>query len=220
MPLPMVHFAVAKELLPEGFDKSQQAEYYLGAIAPDGIHMRGNPSPDAKPVSHLRVLEDGSTLEPTSPVWRKRILSFVPDKTASDYALKLGYVVHLLTDYCWTDGFYHAFYTARYAKDAAPTKNERMAYYNDTDLLDDELYRQSWREEIWKLLPMAQGADFSPLCSREEMLLWRDRTLIWFDKLDLSGYDEQKYIFMEDLDVFCKNAADAITRDLKSLDIS
>lgn len=215
MPLPMVHFAVARELVPQEFIREQKAEYFLGAIAPDGIHMREKAQPDAKPVSHLRILPDGRQIGPTDFTWKNHILAFLPDKADPGYALRLGYVVHLLTDFYWTDLFYHAFYTARYAADASPTKDERMAYYNDTDLLDDELYNQPWRAQIWELLTEAKGLDLSPLCSRDEMLLWRDRTLTWFDKLDLSGYDKQKYVFMEDLESFFKTAVAHIAEDLK-----
>lgn len=64
MPLPMVHLAVAHNILPN-IDIAKPDMFYLGAISPDAIHMREGSTRQDKIRTHLRSQDN--------EVWRKEL---------------------------------------------------------------------------------------------------------------------------------------------------
>ena len=178
MPLPMVHISVAALLEKRGtVTVADRAAYYLGSIAPDAIHMRKDPAPDAKIISHLgaRKPENIGLVS----VFRNDFPKYEAAGASPDFLM--GYLVHVLTDLYWKQEFYDGF-VARYEADPAPAQDVKTAYYNDTDVADIRLYHtHPDREEIWALLGTAKGDDLAGLITGEEADLWNRRTLDWYD---------------------------------------
>ena len=144
MPLPMVHLGTAHGMIEEGLLHIRDfPAFYLGSIAPDGVHMRKDPGPEAKVVSHLGTRH---TSDLTS------VAMFLQRHTGRENAdFFLGYAVHVLTDAYWNELVYGP-YTARYGADPSPVQTVRQAYYSDTDQIDLLLYRElPWRERVWEL---------------------------------------------------------------------
>ena len=135
MPLPMVHLLVAESLKSENIKKT--AEYYLGAISPDAVHMREDYKREHKTASHFAIKNVG-TAEKLAEFLE--ILNGTQEKDRKDF-LK-GYLVHILTDKLWLDTLYKDIYLKNYQLEKAPLQDERMAYYNDTDQIDYMLYEK------------------------------------------------------------------------------
>lgn len=205
MPLPMVHISVAA-LLEERGDVSvtDRAAYYLGSIAPDGIHMRKDPAPDAKIISHLSARSPENIGNVT--VFCEKFPEYEANGVSRDYLT--GYMVHVLTDIYWKQEFYDGF-VERYNADPAPVQEVRTAYYNDTDVADIRLYHSHpKREEVWALLRTAKGDDLPGLLTGEEADLWNARTLDWYDVP--REYLPVRYATEESIRAFIESAAKLI----------
>ena len=198
MPLPMVHLATARLACgPLGI--RDQPAYYLGSIAPDGIHMREGCTPQDKDRSHL------GTRSSHDPAPVGGFLKRLPEFENRDYAL--GYAVHILTDVFWITGLMRDFERSYYA-DPAPALDRRAAYYSDTDQLDLLLYRTlPGRAELWRELEGAKGVDLPGLLPGKAACLWKERTLSWYE--NLGEYPEPvRYLTEGELRAFLPEAAE------------
>ncbi|MBN1579870.1 MAG: hypothetical protein JXA89_04145 [Anaerolineae bacterium] len=172
MALPMVHLAVAHALVVICGYKSSPA-FYLGSIAPDAIHMRSDIAIGDKQMVHLH--KDGAT-----DLERLQQLVTVHLQGSGDAAFAEGYCVHLLTDHYWFGEFVGPWRTR--LGDNIPRHERRTLYYNECDKIDLDLYDQlPWRQDVWDLLQSAQADDFEGLLLQNEIELWRDRVLHWYD---------------------------------------
>lgn len=227
MALPMVHLAVARNVYnscPNLIPKDTLAEYYLGSIAPDGVHKRDTYTRYDKDVSHVKKLFDGSIdfnivkIEPER--WKSNILSvYANSADIHQKAFNLGCTVHLLTDfYNVVDLF--PLRDKNYSMDKNPTKDISMAYYNDTDIADLHIYQNApWVSEVWDLLKSAKTYDMyfdrDIVLKADEADFWRNRTLSFIDNLDFSNYDPQKYITDDMIEDFISTTSKKILEDLK-----
>lgn len=155
MPLPMVHLGTAHGIIENSLLPVRDLPaFYLGSIAPDGVHMRANPGPEAKVISHLGTRHT-SDLTPVVSFLQRCAGAENPD-------FFLGYAAHVLTDAYWNEQVYGP-YTARYSEAPSPVQTVRQAYYGDTDQIDLLLYRElPWREEVWAYLKQARGQKYFP----------------------------------------------------------
>lgn len=174
MALPMVHLGAAQAALKE-LNIQNPASYYLGSIAPDGVHMLEGCTPEDKDRSHL------GTRSSHDPKAVEDFLKHLPDFADRDYAL--GYAVHILTDLLWA-GPLMAEFKRRYEEDPAPVLDKKKAYYNDTDQIDLQLYETlPGRKEIWRELERAKAIDLPGALPGEAADLWNRRTLVWYENL-------------------------------------
>ncbi|MBE6570497.1 MAG: hypothetical protein E7658_09825 [Ruminococcaceae bacterium] len=186
MPCPMVHLGVAKQLC-EKVKIENLSSFYLGTIAPDGIFTRPNFTREEKRINHLIPEDRERTIEDIL-LWLKDHLQF-PDKS-----FILGYAVHVLTDQIFNQYVYPVF-CARYDSDNSPVQNRQWAFYNDTDIVDFELYTaMEWRDEVWKHLENSNGIDVQEYLSAEEANSWCYRTLHWYDSGKSEHSHPVKYI--------------------------
>lgn len=202
MALPMVHletaYLAANELKP-----SDMAAYLLGAIAPDGVHMRSSYSGEMKQESHYGL--HGKT-DLTDDEIAQKLLDL---GAKSDYFL--GYAVHLYTDLLWYRRVYLFGDGRRYCKPDGSRDSER--YYAETDKLDLWLYDISPRRaEMWKLLEQAHGEDLEVLPAVEAEA-WRDRTLPWYEqhRERIDALTEPLKLTKEEILEFSKTAAKCCT---------
>lgn len=173
MALPMVHLGAA-EAAREQLKIQNLPAYYLGAIAPDGVHMLEGYTSEVKDRSHLGTRRSCDT----GPV--AAFLQRLPEFADQDYAL--GYAVHILTDIAWKGSVYAEF-RQRYQADLSPALERSKAYYSDTDQIDLELYR-TWeeRERIWQALRPAQACELPDILPKQAAELWNARTLEWYSE--------------------------------------
>ena len=177
MPLPMVHLCVAHQAA-QGSALQDKGEYYLGAIAPDAVHMRPEYVPEYKHISHLR--EDLRT--PLSVRARRALALWQQEKEGANRDFYTGYCLHLFTDIWWLNDFYFPVFRQEYDADRQAVQDVKRAYYNDCDQLDIRLYDEySDRPAIWQALAEATVVAVGERVSAQEVALWRDRTLNWHD---------------------------------------
>lgn len=171
--MPMVHLGAA-EAARKHVEIHSLPSYYLGAIAPDGVHMLEGYTSQMKDQSHLGTRRSCGT-EPVTEFLRR-----LPEFGDRDYAL--GYAVHILTDIEWKDSFLGEF-RRRYQADPSPLQERDKAYYNDADQIDLELYR-TWekREEVWQALESAGGCELPGILPQKAAQLWNTRTLNWYSE--------------------------------------
>lgn len=171
MALPMVHLETAA-FARERLAIQNLPSYYLGAIAPDGVHMLEGYTSEAKSRSHLGTRGGG-----TEPV--AGFLGRLSEFSNRDYAL--GYAVHVLTDIQWKGSVYAEF-RRRYQADPAPLLERSKAYYSDMDQIDLELYG-AWEERkaVWQALELAQACELPGILPKRAAELWNRRTLDWYD---------------------------------------
>lgn len=193
MPLPMVHLAVAVKLK-DRLRITDEGAFYLGAIAPDGIHMREGATPEDKIKSHMGMR--GTRYENEM---NAKILLGQGDFLA-------GYAVHLVTDMYWHQEVFNAFYQKFKAR--FPDENHRSAYYNDCDRIDLQLYREEpWVAEVYAALSRAHGEDAMDLLTAEEVEKWRLRQLHWFEQ-DFSHLKPAEYITRAQIDAYIDYAVE------------
>ena len=169
MPLPMVHLAIAT-----GVSAKPSAEFLLGALAPDAIHMRPGTSRRDKNATHIVV---DAREWPEAPV--RRWLAGYRNSPAPLRELARGYAMHVLCDRLWGRTVFQSFRRAVSALDEASL---RALYYRETDQIDMDLYRTvPWREKVWRLLAEARAYDVAGLLTAGEIDAWRQRTLKWYD---------------------------------------
>ena len=89
-----------------------------------------------------------------------------------------------------------------------------MAYYNDTDILDQIIYNESdWRKDVWENLNKSNSVDFFNYLSKEEINLWKERTLHWFDEGVSKHKNPIKYISKNDILDFVSSCTNLIIKE-------
>jgi len=198
MPLPMVHLTVAVRMLPE----LGQPEFLLGNLAPDAIHMRPGSTSEDKRRVHLH-----QSSAPLGGDGREAVGALL-DAWGSDGSispLRLGCVCHLLTDGLWRQRVYARFLTRL----PAGLEKERIArvYYRETDEIDRLIHESApWRPEVWRLLSEALCDDIPGIVAGEEIDLWRERTLRWFETLPPAAAPLE-YLSPAEVDAFATETA-------------
>lgn len=210
MPLPMIHLGVAVKL---NIPITKSAEFYLGNIAPDAVHMRNGFVHEDKTRSHCNA-RNINAIDELLP-----LCGMIEGSIGAKREFLFGYLVHILTDIFWSDSVLMVF-KERYYSDPEPVQDRRMTYYNDTDQLDFEFYnRLDWRENVWSMLASAQGFDVAGAVSKEEVTLWRDRTLDWYSRGQSQHGNPVKYITYDELEEFTDYAAQKCEEYIKEKDL-
>lgn len=202
MPLPMVHLGVAKQLS-EKMNIEDLPNFYLGSIAPDGIFTREGFTREQKWKNHL--IPEGRPRTVTD------ILDFLKEhRNSLDKSFILGYTIHILTDQLYNESVYKV-YLERYDSDPSPVQDKKWAYYNDTDIVDFELFaKEEWRAEVWEYLEESRGLTVEGYITAGEAEAWRDRTLHWYDNGKSEHKNPVRYITYEDETEFTNLAASEI----------
>ncbi|NMA35192.1 MAG: zinc dependent phospholipase C family protein [Clostridiaceae bacterium] len=203
MPLPMVHLCAAREYAGDKAALLNCPEFYLGCISPDAVHMRKNAGKQDKHVTHLHA--------ENSDQWKRNVIEFIrQNRSKVNYAFRLGYGIHILTDILWNETLYEKFRT-EYEKDIDPVQDVIWAYYNDTDQLDFELYKTfGWRGDVWMLLEKTEAPDIEGILGADEIDAWNKRTLHWYDSSESQHKFPVKYLSAEDIIGFAKTAGKQI----------
>lgn len=201
MPLPLVHLAVAHGIAQDRSAGAGSAleiapGLYLGAIAPDAIHMREGSTRDDKRRIHL--LES-----PCDARVRMERL----DRAAHDLAgtidrpLLVGWISHLAGDALWSHYMLEYFWSRQAANQ--PHESRRRVYYRETDKIEYRMYHQvPWRKEVWADLARAQAESVGDFLVAEEIAAWRDRYLRWHSEIGQEPEEEPAFFTMERTETF------------------
>ena len=216
MPLPMVHLNIAIELLESGFKTSDLSQFYLGIISPDAIHMRKDTISEDKRKTHLS--ENVKWIDINDTDFYELMLAFIKSNIDNvNHDFLWGYVLHIITDMHWSKIIYPEF-VEKYRKDTIAIQDERMAYYNDTDRLDQIIFNEcNWRNDVWEYLGIANCTNFLDILTGYEINLWKNRTLHWFDSGESQHKNPIKYILKTDIEEFIYTCNEKILRNIKKV---
>jgi len=201
----MVHLYIAKKLADMGLPMKHSAQFYLGSISPDAIHMRPNSDRPMKNNTHL-IPEGQKFGTVDEKEFTDHITGFInANKNSVNNDFLLGYGTHTLTDMYWSKLVYNPF-KEKYRMDKSPVQEERPAYYNDTDVIDLMLFDEcSWKDEVWQLLQNAACSDFLDILSAAEIKSWNERTLSWYGINKDKQHYPVKYITKPEADNFIRD---------------
>ncbi|MFF2886916.1 hypothetical protein [Paenibacillus sp. NPDC057967] len=217
MPLPMVHLSVARNIVEKGFKVVDLSQFYLGSISPDAIHMRSSSDKFAKRKTHLNPI-DQRRLNVNEIDYVKSLSGFIKEnQSKTDVDFLWGYCFHLLTDVYWIKRIYHKF-AENYKNDPSPVLDMDGAYYNDTEILDQMIFKESsWKVGVWQHLQAAKTSDFLDLLTAQEINLWKERTLKWFVGGESKLNNPIRYFTKVDIEDFILACSESIRNDISSI---
>lgn len=161
MAFPMVHLMAAERWAQTHEEYLNCPEYYLGAISPDAVHIRDHDDKSHKNEIHLNNWLRSHPDEVLA-YWREHHTPF-----------DIGYGIHVLTDGQWVP---------RYRKDfpgiVKPDGSVRTdIYYNDTYVVDFQLYRENGAgERLFGFVEKGKAPTDHPLLGYYEFDEWRKET--------------------------------------------
>lgn len=204
MPFPMIHMEVAR-LVKAKCGIGNTAQYYLGTIAPDAVHIRAGMSGEDKKAAHLCT--DGAAWgEVTDNAgWRDNVLDFLRTNTAGDRDFLLGYCVHILTDIYWNEKVYMPF--KRHYK--GPVKDMRSVYRDDCLHMESSLCGLcDWRDVMHAYLENAKGMAICNI-GADEVDAWSREECRFFDSMPVPD-GGPRYITLADGLDFIRDAGERI----------
>lgn len=174
MSFQMIHMEIAYRILKEFSQIQNQAEFILGSVAPDCVHMNLNYDIEMKIKSHM--FEGCGEWSNTQDYqrWHDNIKNFLAKavlerKNEREYIdFALGLCVHCLTDFCndlkiWRN--LQGQYVSQLGFDEF-----RRAYYIEARGIDVWLYQNSINTcEIFKLLEKARTFDVQGIITKGDL---------------------------------------------------
>ena len=201
MAFQMIHMEVAYRLLNRIPQISNAAEFILGSVAPDSVHMNPNYNIDMKMKSHL--FEGCGKWSDTQDYqrWKRNIHHFCEMIAGKEDAYRdfcIGICVHCLTDY-WNDLKIWRKLQSKYI----PSMNIdtfREAYYPEARGIDQWLYQNSKNTKfIRKMLSEALAMDVEGITNKED--LERQRNHLLNTQYDVDRVDISKYQYLSANDI-------------------
>ena len=191
----MIHMEVAYRLLEQIPQIENAAEFVLGSVAPDSVHMNPTFDNGMKVKSHMFEGCEKWSVTQDYQRWRSNIKSVFCDvlaeKERTDYIdFGIGLCVHCLTEY-WND---IKIWKRLQKENIPPMKFEefRDAYYREARGIDSWLYQNSKNTEtIREMLSKAKPFDVEGLVRKEYVEQQRDHLLnVQYDvvTVDISEY--------------------------------
>ncbi len=167
MPSPILHLEVIFKLS-QVLQLPISSDLLLGSISPDAIHMRSNQTWTDKSLTHLYEVAD---VDFNEAINQAKILI-----QCESTEFKLGYLIHLYTDYLWREKMYTPFFLTR--KDQMERSKLHALYYRDMQRIDSMIFNQAkWLEVGIHRLKTAIPIPCYPLLSKAEVEAWRKKVL-------------------------------------------
>lgn len=204
MPFPMIHLRIGWNILNGTGEIKRPADFLLGVLAPDAVHVRAHYHSDMKRVSHLCVGDEKWGLITNDQEWQERVLRFLKDNRGSEHGdFLLGYCVHILTDIQNNRKVWTPF---RKVNQVVLDHGGGSLYHQESDKVDYGFYESfPYRKEICRLIEMADGLDLEPIIIGDEVNAmkahflnerYRNRQL-----MDTSG---NRYVLVEAMESFIR----------------
>lgn len=208
----MIHMEVAYRLLEQIPQIENAAEFVLGSVAPDSVHMNQAFDVNMKVISHM--FEGCGKWSDTQDYqrWRSNIksvfCSVLDAKERTDYRdFAIGLCVHCLTDY-WND----INIWKKLQKEYIPSmkfETFRELYYQEARGIDQWLYQNSKNtENIREMLLKAKSFDVEGLVKKAYIEQQREHLLnVQYDveAVDISNYRFLSAEIIEDFIDFVVN---------------
>ena len=217
----MIHMEIAYRLLEQIPQIENAAEFIMGSVAPDSVHMHPEYEVSMKIRSHM--FEGCGKWSDTQDYqrWERNISSifrkYCDEKEQIDYRdFVIGLCVHCLTDY-WNDIKIWRKLQKEYIP---PMKLEefRDAYYPEAQGIDKWLYQNSKNTEVIRaMISSAKAFDVDGLVDKE--LVEKQRSHLLNVQYDVDIVDISKYQFLS-ADIiadFIEFAVEEIAKTINSI---
>lgn len=211
MAFQMIHMEIAYRLLKRIPQIANPAEFILGSVAPDSVHMNPNYDINMKARSHL--FEGCGEWSDTQDYERwKRNIRFFCEKIIKKKACKdfgIGICVHCLTDY-WNDRKVWRTLQRKYIPPMT-VDTFKKAYYPEAQGIDVWLYQHSENTNtIRKMLSEACAVDIEGMINKDDLERQKNHLLNVQYKVDAVDISDYHYLSAEFLDDFLEFTVDAI----------
>lgn len=216
----MIHMEIAYRLLKNLPQIESPAEFILGSVAPDSVHMSPNYDVSKKVISHM-FERCGSWSDTQDYVrWKTNINGvfeniYLKSESREYRDFVLGLCVHCLTDY-WNDIKIWKRLQSEYVP---PMEFEvfRKAYYPEAQGIDQWLYQNSKNTKtIREMLMKAKVFDVNELVVKDNIEKQRSHLLnVQYDveTMDISNY---QFISAKDIAEFIDFVVDDIAKTIAS----
>ena len=196
MAFQMIHMEIAYRLLKRIPQISNAAEFILGSVAPDSVHMNPNYNVNMKVKSHM--FEGCGKWSDTQDYqrWKRNIHSFCETVIGKEHAYRdfgIGICVHCLTDY-WND---IKIWRNLQRKNIPPMNDNafKKAYYPEAQGIDLWLYQNSKNTSlIRKMLSEALAMDVDGIINKEDVE--RQRNHLLNTQYEVAMIDISKYHYL------------------------
>lgn len=218
MPFQMTHLHIAKniyKLFPEKINNLPQ--FYLGNIAPDGVHNREGYISDWKKASHLCVGDEPWGLISNNDEWIENVQKFLTKhRDSNDFYFILGYCCHILSD------IYNnvAVWTPFLRKNPDQWgKGYSGVYHQESEKVDKILFlRDENNDDFWVYLEKSRPIDLYDFISAEEIEKHKENLLYnWYKDKELPDISAHKLITLESINNFIEGATNFIVSKIASL---
>lgn len=194
MPWPMVHFAIASELI-----SKPSSELLLGSLAPDSIHVRTNLRTEKAKTHLMPETERFATDEELKEFFESNKKLAYSDSKFMQYLC--GYIAHIYTDRVWTFDIYPAY-------EVHP--NGRSMYTQDVTKLEFLILRNWNRANDWlSELNVGKAYDIGGLLE-SEVYLYREEKLGFLANSDNEPLGDLNILSMETMQEFIYKTALAL----------
>lgn len=199
MPSPIIHLEVIFNLC-QRMNYPIIADLLLGSISPDAIHMRENQTWQDKSKTHFYETADHDFDEAIQEAKKVVICS------SSEF--KLGYLIHLYTDYLWRERIYTPFFLAR--KDVMIREELHALYYKEMKAIDGHVLDcADWVNLVKFELSKVRISSCFPLLNHDEVQKWCDKVIEKDLNTEVTDY-ELKVFFTEDIQLFINHCSEEL----------
>ncbi|MGV2883671.1 zinc dependent phospholipase C family protein [Paenibacillus taichungensis] len=203
MPWPMVHFAIASELL-----SNPTPEFIVGSLAPDSIHVRTNERAE-KAKTHL-MPEAGrfATDEELRAFFNSNKKRAQSEPKFMQYLC--GYISHVYTDRVWTFEIYPAF---------EEHANGRSIYTEEVTKLEFIILRKgSDGHDLLNKLEAGKAFDLGGLLE-QEVYQYRKEKVDFLNNLEHEPLDDLNILSMEAIEEFIQTTAQRLRQLFTKWDV-
>lgn len=220
MSFQMIHMEIAYRLLNKLPQINNPAEFILGSVAPDSVHMSPSYDVSKKVVSHM--FEGCGPWSDTQDYkrWKSNIKNvfesvYIKSDIEERRDFVLGLCVHCLTDY-WNDVKIWKRLQGEYLP-SMEFEVFRNAYYPEAQGIDQWLYQNSKNTNIIReMLMKAKAFDVKELVAKDNIEKQRSHLLnvqYNVEMIDISSY---QFLSAEDIYEFIDFVVDDIEKTIKS----
>lgn len=203
MPWPMVHFAIASELL-----SNPTPEFIVGSLAPDSIHVRTNERAEKAKTHLMPETARFATDEELRAFFNSNKKRAQSDPKFMQYLC--GYIAHVYTDRVWTFEIYPA-----YEEHA----NGRSIYTEDVTKLEFTILRKrSDGHDLLNKLEAGKAFDLGGLLE-QEVYQYRKEKVDFLNNFENEPLDDLNILSMEAIEEFIQTTSQRLRQLFTKWDV-
>ena len=208
MAQPMMHLLIADKIYTKNCSSiCSYADFLLGSIAPDAVHVKKNYKREIKDISHYSFDS-------------KSNISFF-DTFINEYSTSenkhfvVGYLVHLLSDMIW----YHAVrvpFEEEFQKEPSQNMSMNEAYYADCEQIEQLMFFEKNASCIIEAVDSGKAYSLEGLIDEEDVKAWKEKLIFDYNNKK-NILINTKYISEQHIRDYIANCAEECIEYLRHL---